>query len=76
MPTRVYDYRRDAANVVVFPEIQARFSRMAPGPAGALHSHDIAGEIFLVLDGRCEFVFENPAENVTCEPAAPASLQW
>lgn len=68
MPTRVYDYRRDVANVVVFPEIRARFSRMAPGPAGALHSHDIAGEIFLVLEGRCEFVFENPADNVTCEP--------
>lgn len=68
MPIRVYDYRNDVANVVVFPEIRARFTRMEPAPAGALHSHDVAGEIFLVLEGQCEFVFEDPADNVTCGP--------
>jgi quercetin dioxygenase-like cupin family protein len=68
MPVPVYDFRKDVANVVVFPEIRARFSRMEPGPAGNLHSHDIAGEIFLVLEGQCEFVFEDPADNVTCSP--------
>ncbi len=66
MPIKVWDYRKDNANVVVFPEIRARFSRMQPGPAGLLHSHDIAGEVFVVLEGQCEFIVEN--ERVTCGP--------
>ncbi len=66
MPIPVWDFRKDVANVVVEPEIRARFSRMEPGPAGNLHSHDVAGEIFVVLDGQCEFIVED--ERVTCSP--------
>lgn len=66
MAIRVWDFRSDVANVVVEPEIRARFSRMEPGPAGNLHSHDIAGEVFVVLDGQCEFIVED--ERVTCGP--------
>ena len=63
---RVYDYRKDIANVVVHPEIRGRFMRMEPAPAGRMHSHDLGGEIFLVLEGQCEFIVEN--ERVTCQP--------
>jgi quercetin dioxygenase-like cupin family protein len=62
----VYDYRKDIANVVVQPEIRARFMRMNPAPAGRMHSHDLGGEIFLVLEGQCEFLIEDEA--VTCGP--------
>lgn len=66
MPIRVYDYRVDIANLVVHPEIRGRFMRMEPGPAGRMHSHDLGGEIFLVLEGQCEFLVEE--ERVTCGP--------
>lgn len=66
MPIPVYDYRKDIANVVVEPEIRARFMRMQPAPAGRMHSHDLGGEIFLVLEGQCEFIVEDEA--VTCGP--------
>lgn len=66
MATPVFDYRTDIANVVVHPEIRARFMRMEPGPAGLMHSHDLGGEIFLVLEGQCEFIVEG--EPVTCGP--------
>jgi quercetin dioxygenase-like cupin family protein len=62
----VYDYRRDVANVIVHPEIRGRFMRMEPTPAGRMHSHDLGGEIFLVLEGQCEFLIED--ERVTCGP--------
>lgn len=65
MPIPVYDFRKDIANVVVHPEIRARFMRMEPAPAGRMHSHDLGGEIFLVLDGLCEFIIED--ERVTCK---------
>ncbi len=66
MPIRVYDSRTDIANLVVRPAIRGRFMRMAPGPAGRMHSHDLGGEIFLVLEGQCEFLVED--ERVTCGP--------
>lgn len=66
MTIPVYDYRKDIANVVVRPEIRARFMRMEPAPAGDLHSHDLGGEIFLVLEGQCEFLVED--ERITCGP--------
>ncbi|HEV2123397.1 MAG TPA: cupin domain-containing protein [Chloroflexota bacterium] len=66
MTIPVFDYRTDIANVVVHPEIRARFMRMEPGPAAPMHSHDLGGEIFLVLEGQCEFIVEN--EPVTCGP--------
>src|SRR5919202_6499216 len=66
MAIPVYDYRKDIANVVVEPEIRARFMRMDPAPAGRMHSHDLGGEIFVVLEGQCEFIVED--ERVTCGP--------
>lgn len=66
MTIPVYDYRKDIANVVVRPEIRSRFMRLEPGSAGPLHSHDLGGEIFLVLEGECEFIVED--ERITCGP--------
>ena len=66
MPIRTYDYRTDIANLIVHPEIRGRFMRMEPAPAGRMHSHDLGGEIFLVLEGQCEFLVED--ERVTCGP--------
>lgn len=66
MPIPVYDYRTQAANVIVHPEVRGRFMRMEPAPAGRMHSHDLSGEVFLVLEGRCEFLIED--ERVTCGP--------
>ncbi len=66
MSIRVYDYRTDIANLIVFPEIRGRFMRMDPAPAGRMHSHDLGGEIFLVLEGQCEFLVEGA--RVTCGP--------
>lgn len=66
MSIRVYDYRSDIANLVVHPEIRGRFTRMEPAPAGRMHSHDLSGETFLVLEGQCEFLVED--ERVTCGP--------
>ncbi len=66
MSIRVYDYRTDIANIIVHPEIRGRFMRMEPAPAGHMHSHDLGGEIFLVLEGQCEFLVED--ERVTCGP--------
>ncbi len=66
MPIRVYDYQHDITNLAVHPEIRARFPRMERGPPGGLHSHDLGGEIFLVLEGHCEFLVED--ERVTRAP--------
>ena len=66
MTIPVYDYRQDIANVIVRPEIRSRFMRLEPGPAAPLHSHDLGGEIFLVLEGQCEFIVEE--ERITCGP--------
>jgi len=66
MPIAVYDYHTDNTNLIVHPEIRGRFMRMQPAPAARMHSHDVAGEIFLVLEGQCEFLVED--EHVTCGP--------
>lgn len=51
---------------MVEPEVRARFLRMEPASADLPHSHDVAGEIFLVIEGQCEFLVED--ERVTCDP--------
>ena len=61
MPIRVYDFRADLANLIVRPEIRSRFRRVEHGPAPRMHSHDIAGEIFIVMTGQCEFLIEDEA---------------
>ena len=53
----VYDCRKDISNILVTPQIRARFCYMEPG-SGALdfgHSHDLGHEIFIILAGRVEF---------------------
>lgn len=51
----VFDYRTDIRNLLVTPQIRARFLRMEPGQVAARHSHDLGHEIFLILQGRCRF---------------------
>src|SRR5918992_1593722 len=58
MPIQVYDYRHDTKNLFVRPEFRCRFLRMEPGDLGPYHSHDVGQEVFLVLDGQCEFEIE------------------
>lgn len=55
MPFDIYDYRADVRNVVITPQIRSRFLRMEPGEVANRHSHDLGHEVFLVLEGRCEF---------------------
>lgn len=55
MGLQVYDFRADVKNFVVTPEIRGRFLRMEPGQAANRHSHDLGHEMFLILEGQCEF---------------------
>ncbi len=55
MPLQVFDYRRDIKNVVITPEIRARFLRFEVGAVATRHSHDLGAEVFLILQGRAEF---------------------
>ena len=55
MALEVFDYRTDVRNVVIIPEIRARFIRMQPGQTNVPHSHDLGHEVFLVLEGEVEF---------------------
>ncbi|MEZ4563122.1 MAG: cupin domain-containing protein [Thermomicrobiales bacterium] len=55
MPFDVYDFRKDVRNVVILPDIRSRFLRMEPGEVGGRHSHDLGQEVFLILEGECEF---------------------
>lgn len=66
MAIRTYDFRTDLANLIVNPAIRGRFRQVAAGPAPRMHSHDIAGEVFIVLTGQCEFLIED--ERVTLGP--------
>src|SRR4051812_9452869 len=58
MSFRVFDYRADIRNLLVTPQIRARFLRMEPGQVASRHSHDLGHEIFLILQGRCVFEIE------------------
>ena len=53
----VYDCREDIRNILVTPQIRARFCKLEPG-TGELdfgHTHDLGHEIFIILAGRVEF---------------------
>jgi quercetin dioxygenase-like cupin family protein len=65
MTTRVFDFRNDPGNVIVAPEIRGRFMRVQPERQDRMHSHDVAGESFLVVEGICEFTVDG--EDVVCE---------
>lgn len=64
MSIQVWDYREHIQNLVATPEIRARFNRINPNSPPQYHSHDLGGEIFLVLDG--EVTFDVEGEIVVC----------
>ena len=64
MPLTVYDFRADQRNLVVTPQIRARFMRLDPGEVATAHSHDLGQEIFLVLAGRAEFTIAGETAQV------------
>ena len=70
MPFTVYDYRTDLTNVLVTPEIRARFMTIEVGglsggrQVGRGHSHDLGHEIFLILQGQAEFEIDGDRQVV------------
>ncbi len=60
MSFEVYDFRqdKDIRNLLVTPQIRARFARMEPGEEAGYHSHDLGHEVFLVLQGRALFTID------------------
>lgn len=58
MSFEVYDYRTDIRNILVTPQIRSRFLKMEVGQVNRSHSHDLAPEIFLILQGQAEFEIE------------------
>lgn len=66
MPIEVFDFRRDIRNVFISPSMRGRFLRHEPGEIGPFHSHDVADECFLILQGQCEFTIEG--ERVILSP--------
>jgi len=65
MSIPVHDYRLDLTNICVQPQIRSRFRRVELGPVPPVHSHDLGGETFLVMEGRIEFTVAD--ERVVCE---------
>src|SRR5437016_9524154 len=66
MPIDVHDYHSDLTNIGVQPQIRSRFRRVELGPVPQVHSHDLGGETFLVMDGQIEFTVAD--ERVVCQP--------
>jgi quercetin dioxygenase-like cupin family protein len=66
MPIEVFDFRRDIRHLIITPEIRARFLRLEVGQVASRHSHDLGHEVFLILQGRCEF--EIDGETAVLEP--------
>jgi mannose-6-phosphate isomerase-like protein (cupin superfamily) len=66
MPINVHDYRSDLTNIGVQPQIRSRFRQVELGPVPAVHSHDLGGETFLVMEGQIEFTVAD--EHVVCRP--------
>jgi quercetin dioxygenase-like cupin family protein len=66
MTIRVFDFRSDLTNLVVQPQIRARFRRVELGPVPEVHSHDLGGETFLVMRGEIEFTVDG--ETTVCQP--------
>src|ERR1041385_4040945 len=64
MGFQVFDYRTDIRNLLVTPQIRARFLRMEPGQVAAMHSHDLGHEVFLVLQGRALFTISGEEREV------------
>ena len=60
----VYDYKSDLENVLVTPQIRARFLKWEPGHKSEAHSHDLGQEVFIVLSGRARFVIDGETEDL------------
>jgi quercetin dioxygenase-like cupin family protein len=58
VPIEVFDFHTDIRNLFVAPTMRGRFLRHEPGEIGPFHSHDVADELFLILQGQCEFIIE------------------
>ena len=56
MTFEVYDFRDVNKNVLVTPDIRAGLYQMEPGQVDRRHSHDLGQEVFLILEGRAEFM--------------------
>ena len=71
MGFNVYDCRKDIRNILVTPQIRARFCRLAPGSGShdQFHTHDLGHEIFLILSGRVEFKI-----NGECKELGPGQM--
>jgi len=55
MTIPVFDYRENLSNLVVEPQIRSRFRVVELGPVPQVHSHDLGGETFVVMQGDIEF---------------------
>jgi quercetin dioxygenase-like cupin family protein len=64
MSFTIYDYRTDVRNVLVTTQIRSRFLRMQPGQVAQSHSHDLGHEVFLILEGRCEFEIDDETQEL------------
>jgi quercetin dioxygenase-like cupin family protein len=66
MGFEVYDCREDIRNILVTPQIRARFCRLEPGSGSldAWHTHDLGDEIFIILAGRVEFKINGEVKEV------------
>ena len=62
MGFEVFDFRKDIRNVIIEPEIRARFMRLEPGQVAQAHTHDLGQEVFLILQGQAEFEIEGHKE--------------
>jgi mannose-6-phosphate isomerase-like protein (cupin superfamily) len=65
MAIQVHDYHSELTNIQVQPQIRSRFRRVDLGPVPPVHSHDLGGETFLVMDGQIEFTVAG--DHVVCE---------
>ena len=62
MAFEVYDFRDVNKNVLTTPQIRARLYHMEPGQVDRRHSHDLGHEIFLILEGKAEFMIAGHVE--------------
>jgi len=64
MSFEIFDYREDLKNLLVSPQIRARFLRIEPGEVHGMHSHDLGCEIFFVLQGHLHFYIDGDEQVV------------
>ncbi len=67
MSFKICDYKTDIRNVLVTPQIRSRFLQMQPGQVAQPHSHDLGHEVFLVLEGRCDFEIDGESQELRQE---------